>query len=97
MSDSEGVTKMEALENKVDTLTGEFAVFREDENLRWDRHLEAMERNSEQIQQLAEATKGIVEAWTTANAFQRFVKWLSSFSIIGVVIAWIYHNLPGSS
>ena len=56
-------------------------------------HEEAYRNNMRAITDLTEATKGLVDAWTAANTFHKFVKWLSSFTVLGVAIAWLYTKL----
>lgn len=47
-------------------------------------HEEAMKG----ICDLTTATKGLVDAWTAASALQKFIKWLSGFAFLGIVISW---------
>jgi phage shock protein A len=62
-----------------------------------DRQMQ-LQRSHEQtmvaITALTQATKEIVNAWTVANGVQKFIKWLSSFAIVGVAIIWIVAKLP---
>jgi hypothetical protein len=52
------------------------------------------EQNLEAIEKLTAATAGIVEAWSTAAGVRRFVKWLSGFAILGVVLSWLIDKFP---
>ncbi len=54
-----------------------------------DRLIRAQLQNTENIKLLTEATKGMVDAWTAANSFQKLIKWLSSFAVLGFVISWV--------
>lgn len=56
---------------------------------RLDKLISAQELNASNIAELTEATKGVVEAWTVANGLSKFLKWLSSFAIIGGIVAWL--------
>lgn len=56
---------------------------------RLDKLIEAQEMNASNIAHLTEATNGVVEAWTVANGLSKFLKWLSSFAILGGIIAWL--------
>tara|TARA_R110000772_G_scaffold68760_1_gene152348 strand:+ start:3327 stop:3590 length:264 start_codon:yes stop_codon:yes gene_type:complete len=56
---------------------------------RLDKLIQAQELNATNIAQLTEATNGVVEAWTVANGLSKFLKWLSSFAIIGASIIWL--------
>lgn len=62
--------------------------------LRCERQDIAHEKNMEAISELAKSTKDIVDAWTTARNLQRFVSWLSSFAVMGAVIAWLHSKFP---
>lgn len=53
------------------------------------RQDEMYEKNMQAISDLTGATKGVVDAWVFANTFQRFLKWLSAFGIIGIAIIWL--------
>lgn len=49
----------------------------------------AYKRNMEAIAELTKATTDIVDAWKLANGFQKFIKWLSGFVILGTAMAWL--------
>lgn len=55
--------------------------------------LESIEALIEANEATVKATAGVVDAWTTVNNFQRFVKWLSSFAILGGALAWLFTKL----
>ncbi len=57
------------------------------------RQDEAYAQNMEAIATLTKATQGVVDAWATANNFQKFIKWLSGFAIIGALIAWFVKEI----
>ena len=38
---------------------------------------------------LTTSTQGLVDAWSAAAQFQKFVKWASAFGIVGVFFAWL--------
>lgn len=50
----------------------------------------AHEKNLEAIAELTKATQGLVDAWTTAGNVQKFIKWVSTFAIIGASLVWLY-------
>lgn len=56
----------------------------------------AHENNLKAIAELTTATKGLVDAWTTASNVQKFVKWLATFAVLGTALAWIISKLPDS-
>lgn len=67
-----------------------------EEHDRWDTFIKVQEENTigltvlaESVKAHAKATEGLVETWRTVSALQRFIKWVSSFAIIGVAIAWV--------
>lgn len=45
-------------------------------------------KNAEAIAALTEATQSLVDAWKTIGAIQKFVKWLSGFAFLGIIISW---------
>lgn len=48
----------------------------------------------EAIDKLTQSTQGVVDAWVTARNLQRFVKWLSSFTIVAIAIGWLATKFP---
>tara|TARA_R110002153_G_scaffold150049_2_gene301633 strand:+ start:2490 stop:2771 length:282 start_codon:yes stop_codon:yes gene_type:complete len=58
-------------------------------DVRLDKLIQAQELNATNIADLTKATQGVVEAWTVANGLSKFLKWLSSFAIIGASIIWL--------
>ena len=70
---------------------------------RWDKMVDnqraieiAVLKLTAQVEQLTKATEGVVEAWQTANALQRFLKWLGGFAIIGGLITWVLSHFGGN-
>tara|TARA_R110000772_G_scaffold264083_1_gene384398 strand:+ start:2180 stop:2404 length:225 start_codon:yes stop_codon:yes gene_type:complete len=61
----------------------------DDQDARLDKLIQAQELNATNIAELTIATQGVVEAWTVANGLSKFLKWLSSFAIIGASIIWL--------
>tara|TARA_R110002167_G_scaffold366375_1_gene595568 strand:+ start:29585 stop:29809 length:225 start_codon:yes stop_codon:yes gene_type:complete len=61
----------------------------DDQDARLDKLIQAQELNATNIAELTIATQGVVEAWTVANGLSKFLKWLSSFAIIGASIVWL--------
>ena len=82
----------------------------EDEELirlqrRFDDHLEhyeeykkishvCHEQNMEAIAAVTAGTAGIVQAWKVANSFQKFVRWLSAFAVLGAAVTWASSKMP---
>lgn len=56
----------------------------------------ATEALKDEVTSLKEATEGLVSVWTTANNVQKFIKWISSIGLLGIVITWIGSKLPSS-
>lgn len=52
------------------------------------------EQIMQEITELTQATAQVVNAWKVANGFQRFVKWLSGFAVLGAVITWLADKFP---
>lgn len=44
---------------------------------------------TEALSKLTTATTGVVEAYTTANNVQRFVKWLAAFGVLAAAMGWL--------
>lgn len=61
----------------------------DDQDARLDKLIQAQELNATNIAELTIATQGVVEAWTVANGLSKFLKWLSSFAVIGGIWAWL--------
>ena len=67
----------------------------EEVNDRWEHLIQLTESNTRAIHDLAEATRGLVEAWRTGSNIGRFLKWLSSFAILAAIAAWFVENFKG--
>lgn len=85
--------QLAALETKIDMHLGEYLLHRQEYIERQETQELAYINTMKAINELTVATKGVVDAWTIANGFQKFVKWLSGFSVLGAVIAWCVINL----
>lgn len=100
--------KVLLLQSKLDNHIENFDAHCANEEKRWDHLISAQEHNSECIkeltrstQALTNSTEGVVSAWNAANgtvktmsALSKFIKWLSSFAVIGVFVTWFidkYH------
>lgn len=61
-------------------------------NRKLDEHMKLDDTRHEllmaAIEKTNESVQGVVEAWIVANALQRFVKWVSTFAILGAGILW---------
>ncbi len=59
------------------------------EYLERQAHQDTMqEANLKAIEALTKSTSGLVEAWTVANGFQRFIVWTSKFAVVGTAALW---------
>ena len=84
------------LERKVDKHIEECTLHRS-EYLERQLHQDiAHEKNMIAISKLTESTQGVVDAWSTANNFQKFAAWLSKFAVLVALIAWIVNKIPAS-
>jgi len=91
-----------SIERKLDEHIFESKMYREQNQLMFDRLLEAQKTNTEAITELTKATAGIVEAYRAGqgvikvgSALGRFAKWLSGIAIIGVAFKWMWSHLGG--
>lgn len=41
------------------------------------------------IEKLTVATQGVVDAWTFANNFNKFLKWVASLGVLGTGVLWL--------
>lgn len=76
------------LNRKVDNHILEYKKHTIDYEARYLKQDEQYEKNMDAIAALTASTQGVVDAWKTAGALQRFLKWLSGFAVVGIVIAW---------
>lgn len=51
------------------------------------------EKNTVAIAALTKSTQGLVDAWSAAQSFQRFIKWLSGFAILVALVSWFSAKL----
>ena len=58
------------------------------------RQDECHEKNMEAIDKLTKATSGLVTAYSTADNLQKFIVWLSKFSILGGALYWLASKVP---
>jgi hypothetical protein len=89
------------LQRRLDDHINEFHAHVASENERWDHLIDVTERNTESITKLAKSTEGLVDIYRTGNSviragvtMGRFVKWLSSFAVIGYIISWAVEHWP---
>jgi len=96
-------TNIILMQQKLDDHISEYKKHCEDETERWGVFISMQETNTESIKELvlsnrelSESTRDIVAVWKAADgtvktmsALGRFMKWLSGFAIIGVLIKWI--------
>ena len=89
MPDSPATNRdLKSLEGKLDNHIEEYKMHKQ-EYLERQAHQDTMqENNMKAIAELVAATKGVVDAWAVANGFQKFIKWLSGFGLVGALIAW---------
>ena len=77
------------LQRRVDKHIIEFERHKLGDDQRFLKYSKAHEENMEAIAALTESTQGVVDAWAVAASFQKFIKWLSGFTIVGIVVAWL--------
>lgn len=91
--DSEELIKLrERVEHHLDWHRDDAVEYKE----RQRRHDMMQEHNLKAIADLTTATKGLVDAWTTASNVQKFVKWIATFALLGTAATWMVSKLPDS-
>lgn len=93
VSPEEEETYRRFADKELRTLTMRFDQHLIDEQIHWKLLLEATERNTASIAAMAEATDGLVAAWTTTTNLGKFIKWASSFAIVVVAIKWLVSHI----
>ena len=83
------MSKLEELEEKVAAHVEAYTVQVERARRREDALFKATEDNAAAIANLTASTQGLVDGWQAAQAFQRFIKWISSFAIVVAGLAWL--------
>lgn len=58
-------------------------------NSRYKQLQELQGGNIEAIALLTKSTQNVVDAWVFVNTFGRFVKWIASFTVLGVAAKWL--------
>ena len=86
--------QLNQLENKVVTHIEEYNQWKSEFAARDQALIAAQEINTKNIAALTAATSGMVIAWDSAIAFQKFVRWVGSFAFLGAALLAVYHNLP---
>jgi hypothetical protein len=73
-----------------------YDLHRLEETARWNHILTTQEQNTESIKDLITSTQDLLGAWRAANgavkigaAISKFIKWIGSFAVLGIVGAWI--------
>jgi hypothetical protein len=89
-------SQLEKLGDRMDNHLEQYRVDCKDFTERQVRIQLAHEQNMEAIKALTEATSAVVNAWTVAAGLQKFVKWISSFAVVGAAIMWVATKLPES-
>jgi hypothetical protein len=87
-------TELQKLGDRMDTHLEQYRVDCKDFTERQIKIQLAHEQNMEAIKALTEATSAVVNAWTVAAGLQKFIKWISSFAVVGAAIMWILSKLP---
>ena len=87
-------SQLEKLGDKMDTHLEQYRADRK-EFTEWRIKMQlAHEQNMAAIKALTEATSVVVNAWTVAAGVQKFIKWVSSFAIVGAAVIWLAAKLP---
>lgn len=93
MPDSE---ELMLLQSKLDDHIEEFGTHVREEHERWDHLITVQETNSRVVGELtiavtkqAEATKDMIDVWTTGRTLGKIGKYLGSIAILGVCFTWL--------
>ena len=91
-----------SIERKLDEHIFESKMYREQNQVMFDRLLEAQNVNTKAITDLTKATAGIVEVYQAGqgaikvgSALGRFLKWASGLAVIGIAVKWMWSHLGG--
>lgn len=91
-----------ALSTRLDEHIDDYRQHLLDEQRREERLLRAQEVNADNIAKLLltvetqyESTKAIVDAWSAAQQFQKFIKWISTFAVLGGIVGWLANKVGG--
>lgn len=83
------------LQVKLDNHIKEYQRHREEQLKQWKTIIHSQEENTRAISSLNESTKDLINVWRAAegtmsslSAIGRFMKWLSGFAIISVIIGY---------
>lgn len=103
----EGDTQILLLQQKLDNHIDDFHEHCAAEDKRWDRFISTQESNTTSIRELvisnkelSDSTRDVVKVWQAADgtmktmsAVGKFVKWLSGFTVVGLVIKWFVDHV----
>lgn len=90
--DSKLELEVEVIKHKLDAHLVEYELHKREQEARDKSQDEAYKKTIDAIERLAAATQGVVDAWVVVNGFQRFIKWLSGFAILGIAGKWLYEH-----
>lgn len=88
-----GMPLLSTEEDLID-LNNKFQTHLTEYSLRCERQDIAHEKNMEAISKLTKSTQGLVDTWVTVRSLQKLMSWLSSFAVLGVLIAWLHSKFP---
>jgi len=83
-----------ALNKKLDQHLNDHKVYEVTYEARCVKQEEESRRTIEAIEKLTKATTEIVEAWRVVKGIQKFVKWASTFTAIGLLLSWLHYKFP---
>lgn len=84
------------LQEKLDNHIKDYHEHLDEHRKQWDTLLTTQRQNTEDISSLTDSTKDLVNVWHAADGTMKslsalggFMKWLSGFAILGVIISWV--------
>lgn len=92
-------SRLVLLQEKLDNHIEVYEEHRREEQTRWSNLIESQALNTKSIQDLTDSTRDLVTVWQAADgtmkaasAVGKFIKWLSGFAAVGMMINWIIDN-----
>lgn len=77
------------LKDEFENHVKEYNLYRSEEEDKHRQQLEMHTKNMEAIAALTKSTQDVVDDWVFANNFSKFIKWVSTFAVLGAVIKWV--------
>lgn len=63
-----------------------------EDRIQYEQQMKLSNSNLEAIAKLTASTQDVVNAWSTANNLQKFIKWIGGFSLLIAAVTWYIKN-----